>query len=96
MPSIPYAQPPVLHQESGNFSDIHVPHRLTVDELTKLKENSQSVGIFACNLSSRLYPELFGPDNLGKKFNNCGEKKTELEIQKNLPSEIYSLFFSQK
>ena len=93
MPTIPYAQPPVIHQESGNFSDIPVPHRLSVDELTKLKENSQSVGNFACNLTRRLYPELFGPDNLRKKFNYRGEKKTELDPQRKTYLQRYILYF---
>ena len=92
---LPFTQTPLSAYEGDNFSDIPLPYRLTVDELTKIKANSQQrISNFAQNFTRRLFPELFGPDCLRRKFNYRGDAgKSELDQQKeNLHAEIHSVF----
>ena len=92
---LPFTQTPLSAYECDNFSDIPLPYRLTVDELTKIKANSQQrISNFAQNLTRRLFPELFGPDCLRRKFNYRGDAgKSELDQQRKTYMQRYILYF---
>ena len=79
---------------SDDFSDIPVPHRLTVDDLQKMKAHSTSVNTFATRVLVRLYPELFLEDKLRRKYNYYGfrNQKQELDRQRKTYLQRYILY----
>ena len=91
-----YTPVPRLHvaSDGDEFQDIPAPHRLSTEQLFKIQAHSRSVGILATKLISRLYPELFGDDNLRKKYNYNGYRgeKMELDRQRKTYFQRYILF----
>jgi hypothetical protein len=68
-------------QHDGPFRDIPVQYRLSVDELHGINESAQGKGNFAKLVVERLFPELFGPDNLRWLYNyNGGGARAKKEL----------------
>ena len=79
-----YRRVPRLHvaSDGDEFQDIPAPHRLSTEQLYKIQAHSRSVGILATKLISRLYPELFGDNNLHKKYNYHGYRGEKMELDR--------------
>lgn len=54
------------------YNDLPEPYRYDVKTLLDLKMNSVSPGNFAKRLCMRIWPELYGPDNLRLKYSYYG------------------------
>ena len=73
---------PDVSLNDDGFQDIPVPHRLSVEELYKIKSHANSFKISASQLTRRLLPELFGPDNLRFKYSYNGFRNEKAELDR--------------
>ena len=86
---------PDVSLNDDDFQDIPVPHRLSVEELYKIKSHANSFKIFASQLTRRLLPEPFGPDNLRFKYSYNGfrNEKAELDRERKCYLQRYIIYF---
>ena len=93
-PAAPNCPPDLATTNNDDFRDIPQPHRLTVDQLQRLRHHSKSLSTFATRLLTRVFPELFGEDQLRRKYNYYGFRgqKQELDRQRKTYFQRYVLF----
>ena len=86
--------PELATTNNDDFRYIPQPHRLTVDQLQRLRHHSKSLSTFATRLLTGVFPELFGEDQFRRKYNYYGfwGQKQELDKQRKTFFQRYVLF----
>ena len=90
--------PSVTHLETSTedvFNDIPHPSRMSIEQLQKIKRESNSIGNLAALLTVRLFPELFTSENLRFRYNYNGVRyqKEPLDAQRKRYLQRYMLYF---
>lgn len=66
----PTSPPPHMTEETTTgLDDIPPQFAIGDDDLNVIKRESKNVGHFACNVTARVFPELFGSENLRFNYN---------------------------
>ena len=68
-------EPPIVTEDISTSATVSDEYHLSEEILSSLYKCSSNPGNFALKLVIRLFPELFGPDNLRLDFNYYGGGK---------------------